>query len=301
MSKLSPETVENFAALQEQIWQNVTTCVASATEQEFTFSFEPPEAVPPETARALSGEPALSMQFAFASAPENVQLISIPRDAFAAMASFFKGTEIGEPDETLIPDLRDFLEAIVQGICLACGLVRNEPMVASGLSIRYQPVVLPDNFGRNDDLAKVEILFTAKDATAPFSWFLDNRTVLQFVGADSDLESQIPGQAGGQGLDALPAAASSSEEVGGLSLLMDIPLEIRVELGRVKMLVKDVVDLGTGSIVEIDKAAGEPVDVMVNGRLVARGEVVVIEDNFGVRITEILTATERIARLGDAA
>jgi flagellar motor switch protein FliN/FliY len=59
------------------------------------------------------------------------------------------------------------------------------------------------------------------------------------------------------------------------------------------MVVRDVLDLGTGSIVEVDKAAGEPVDVMVNGRLVAKGEVVVIEDNFGVRITEILNPAER--------
>jgi len=69
----------------------------------------------------------------------------------------------------------------------------------------------------------------------------------------------------------------------------------------VKMLVRDVLELGSGSIVEIDKSAGEPVDVMVNGRLVARGEVVVIEDNFGVRITEICNAMERLNRLNDAA
>jgi flagellar motor switch protein FliN/FliY len=82
---------------------------------------------------------------------------------------------------------------------------------------------------------------------------------------------------------------------------MDIPLEISVELGRVRMFVKDVLDLGTGSIVELDKAAGEPVDVLVNGRLVAKGEVVVIEDNFGVRITEILTPQERLTRLAEVA
>jgi flagellar motor switch protein FliN/FliY len=59
------------------------------------------------------------------------------------------------------------------------------------------------------------------------------------------------------------------------------------------MMVREVLDLGTGSIIEVDKAAGEPVDVMVNGRLVAKGEVVVIEDNFGVRVTEILNPAER--------
>jgi len=66
------------------------------------------------------------------------------------------------------------------------------------------------------------------------------------------------------------------------------------------MMVREVLDLGTGSIIEVDKAAGEPVDVMVNGRLVAKGEVVVIEDNFGVRITEILNPAERF-RLDSAA
>jgi flagellar motor switch protein FliN/FliY len=67
------------------------------------------------------------------------------------------------------------------------------------------------------------------------------------------------------------------------------------------MVVKDVVELGSGSIIEIDKAAGEPVDVLVNGKTVARGEVVVIEDNFGVRITEILSQQDRLAKLKEAA
>ena len=88
-------------------------------------------------------------------------------------------------------------------------------------------------------------------------------------------------------------AKSGFDHDSSMDVLLDVPLEISVELGRVKMVVRDVLDLGTGSIVEVDKAAGEPVDVMVNGRLVAKGEVVVIEDNFGVRITEILNPAER--------
>ena len=74
-----------------------------------------------------------------------------------------------------------------------------------------------------------------------------------------------------------------------------------VSFGHAQLPLKDVLKLTTGSIVELDKLAGEPVDVMVNGRAVARGEVVVIEDNFGVRITEVLNPSERIARLGEAA
>ena len=73
-----------------------------------------------------------------------------------------------------------------------------------------------------------------------------------------------------------------------MDLLLDVHLDMSVELGRASMSVRDVLQLGPGSIVELDKLGGEPVDVLVNGRLIARGEVVVVDENFGVRITEII-------------
>lgn len=88
-------------------------------------------------------------------------------------------------------------------------------------------------------------------------------------------------------------ALPSGIDPSNLDIVMDIPLEVTVELGRKRMSIKNILDLGSGSIVELDKIAGEPVDLLVNGRLVARGEVVVIEDNFGVRITEIIGAAQR--------
>src|SRR5437763_1934758 len=87
--------------------------------------------------------------------------------------------------------------------------------------------------------------------------------------------------------------AGDGRDTQNLDIVMDIPLEVSVELGRKRMSIRDILDLGSGSIVELDKIAGEPVDLLVNGRLVARGEVVVIEDNFGVRITEIMGAAGR--------
>ena len=79
----------------------------------------------------------------------------------------------------------------------------------------------------------------------------------------------------------------------GLGRVRDIPLEVTVELGRTRLLIRDILDLSPGSIIELDKIAGEPVDLFANGLLVARGEVIVIDDNFGVRVTEIITAAER--------
>ena len=88
-------------------------------------------------------------------------------------------------------------------------------------------------------------------------------------------------------------AGAGPEGASGMGRVRDIPLEVTVELGRTRLLIRDILDLSPGSIIELDKIAGEPVDLFANGLLVARGEVIVIDDNFGVRVTEIITAAER--------
>lgn len=87
------------------------------------------------------------------------------------------------------------------------------------------------------------------------------------------------------------------QEVRNLNMLFDIPLQVTVELGRTNRNVKDILELTAGSIIELDKLAGEPVDVLVNNHLVAKGEVVVIEENFGVRITTIASQADRLKNL----
>lgn len=82
-----------------------------------------------------------------------------------------------------------------------------------------------------------------------------------------------------------------------LGLLMDIPLQITVELGRTKKVIKDILELGPGSIIELDKLAGEPVDILANNKLIAKGEVVVIDENFGVRVTDIISQYDRVKKL----
>ncbi|NPV01830.1 MAG: flagellar motor switch protein FliN [Brevinematales bacterium] len=85
-----------------------------------------------------------------------------------------------------------------------------------------------------------------------------------------------------------------SEAMGNITLLLDVPMRVTVELGRTKMTIKDILGLGEGSIIELDKLAGEPVDILVNDKAIAQGEVVVIDENFAVRVTKIVTPMERI-------
>ena len=82
-----------------------------------------------------------------------------------------------------------------------------------------------------------------------------------------------------------------------IDFLLDIPVEIAVQLGTSKMLIKDLLQLGQGSVVELEKLAGEPMEILANNRLIARGEVVVVNEKFGVRLTDIISPTERLSQL----
>ncbi|MDX2347462.1 MAG: flagellar motor switch protein FliN [Nitrospirota bacterium] len=82
-----------------------------------------------------------------------------------------------------------------------------------------------------------------------------------------------------------------------LDRILDIPLVLSAQLGNTRMLIKDLLQLGQGSIVELDKLAGEPLDVLVNERLVARGEVVMVNEKFGIRLTDVISPTERVNKL----
>jgi flagellar motor switch protein FliN/FliY len=94
---------------------------------------------------------------------------------------------------------------------------------------------------------------------------------------------------------AAPVSPGSSDR--RFEMLLDVPLALTVELGRSNMTIQELLALGPGSVIELDKMAGEPLDIVVNGRLVARGEAVVVNDKFGIRITDIVSKTERIARI----
>ena len=88
------------------------------------------------------------------------------------------------------------------------------------------------------------------------------------------------------------------QESRELDFILDIPLELSVELGKTKMLINDLLQLGQGSIIELNKLAGEPLEIYVNGKLVARGEAVVINEKFGIRLTDIISPIERVKQLG---
>ena len=136
---------------------------------------------------------------------------------------------------------------------------------------------LPIAMARNIIMA-----FNAAKATASVSY-----------GAGPAMQQQMGVPVRAAAFEALQMGMES-EGMGNISLLANVPMLITVELGRTKMIIKDILGLGEGSIIELEKLAGEPVDIMVNDRPIAQGEVVVIDENFAVRVTKILTPKEQL-------
>ena len=104
--------------------------------------------------------------------------------------------------------------------------------------------------------------------------------------------------AGAASFDELGEGVADEEGAHNLDFLLDIPLEVTVTLGKTKMIINDMLQLTQGSVVELDKAAGEAVEIYVNNKLLGKGEVIVVNERFGVRITEIISQADRIKNIG---
>lgn len=124
------------------------------------------------------------------------------------------------------------------------------------------------------------------------------------ISADDWAAAMAEQQSGARSASAAPrvfqeltSEASSGLPPGRLDMVLDIPVQVSVELGRARVPIRNLLQLAQGSVVELDRLAGEPLDVLVNGCLIAQGEVVVVNDRFGIRLTDVISPDERLRRL----
>jgi len=225
------------------------------------------------------------------------------------------GMSTGEMDEAQIQTLKDSLSPIVGTVTAQIGLKLNAPVSGSPANISLvrtpNDLVLPDGSTEVRTSMNVSIdgipSFKAHYILS-LSMANDMLAISKRGGASKQQDSGSGGMNVNMGLGgpsmqqlgiksvAFPSLSTAGSPSGAtnLNLLMDVQMALTVELGRTKMYIKDILGLGEGSIIELDKLAGEPVDLLVNGKLIAKGEVVVIDENFGVRVTDIVSPTDRI-------
>jgi flagellar motor switch protein FliN/FliY len=175
------------------------------------------------------------------------------------------------------------------------------------------PEVVEDTSNNNESNGLIEQTVTAERASENQSYQVSNNEQYteptysentQRSRASDTKQSHREREKNARSVNVQPAVFSNFEqypevalETKNLNMLLDIPLQVTVELGRTSRSIKEILEMGSGSIIELDKLAGEPVDILVNQQLIAYGEVVVIDENFGVRITDIVSQSDRIKKL----
>lgn len=243
-------------------------------------------------------------------------LMAFNESAAAVMADLLIGGDGSNPPEAL-NDLHlsavgevgsQLASAFIEG--LGNGLGRSLSASAGDLS-PVQPgdlAAAAANLGAS--LVACELSLDVEGALpSPFLLVLDESVAAALAGgaaagATAPQQSTIPNSGFGGTMNAPVVQAAQLSQLAGslpagsgnnLELLMDVPLQVTVELGRTNKMVKEVLALGPGSVLELDKLAGEPVDILVNEKPIAKGEVVVIDENFGIRVTEILAPKDRVS------
>jgi flagellar motor switch protein FliN/FliY len=316
VSEVSAEVLTQFVVKQAQVWQSVALYLSEQNNTLVEIPTPQSSAVPISDLTGLTADPVLHIQAQFAEQSDAPCLfvvgeqISERAESQRALLEATLGSAPEAIDDAALAAVQAFGQHLMQGLAVAFGNLTSKTFTPDQVIARYEPITFPPNFLTVDEV--IATRFTVKIPERPpftLTWLLTEnlaRALLGMQPAESDpLHSLLGSEPSAPTAAPAPTppafnifADTEDTPERNLDLLLDIPLEVSVELGRVTMLIRELLEVGTGSIVELQKAAGEPVEVLVNGRLIARGEVVVVEDNFAVRITEILSPAERIQRLG---
>ena len=333
MSDTLPALIEAATGFLRTVSGNLGIAFSESLNVDVGFEFDRVEAAP---IQEIMGRTEDSLWTVFnLSAPDAADcVLQIPREAALALATLAAGDVVGGGPEILaetdVETLTRASAALAAGLAVGLTNLANTTVEVDSCMSGYGTLALPPMFAMEQHALEAVFNLMLPDApthalnllfTPDFMAALANLTENEAPAAtssatlnESELAAMLSELEGMGDMGAAPVNAASSasappfsnfptapEEAPlsrGMELIMDIPLDVTVELGRVRMLIRDVLDLASGSIIELDRVAGEPVDLLVNGRLVAKGEVVVIEDNFGIRLTEIVSPADRVAGLG---
>jgi flagellar motor switch protein FliN/FliY len=334
MSDMSPSQLTALTNLLSNLCPSLSLSLAEQINRDVTLEPLHVQAVPIQ--EILSRAENVLYTFFALSAPLSAESVFLfPRECASLFADLMSGNDGSEPplnpSNAQVEQLTQMAAGFARGFATALTLATGDTLEVESSTTALGNINLPPIFALESVAIEAQIALTIPELIETEMTFLftpdEVRKLVPEAEAASESRNDVIGDdelaamlselgslggGGGEG-SALPgmppmsstpspfasfATESESSLPRGMELILDIPLDVTVELGRVRMLIKDVLELASGSIVELDRVAGEPVDLLVNGRLIAKGEVVVIEDNFGIRITEIISPAERVAGLG---
>ncbi len=337
MSELSSARLTAFQTVIEPLAEAFAMSLSENINQLAVFD---PPVITQESISALISdpEPVIQTSFTFPTLCEDEAAVLFSESDSHILADIIGMGDGSEPPEMLeeehIERLSAAMAGFVQGIGTAIGNVLSQPVAPGpGCSTKLVPMTLSAGFLTAGYAVQIAFPYRVEgliDGTFRILVTPDTARAItpgveeELPGEQNDIQAinaaEVPPAQAGAAPGISMAGATPASDFGthsfqpfevlggvqdamprGMDIIMDIPLDVSVELGRVQMLIKDVLELATGSIVELERVAGEPIDLMVNGQLIAKGEVVVIEDNFGIRITEIVSPSDRLNTAGKRA
>ncbi len=253
------------------------------------------------------GEGVVHVSAAISGAAKGKALFVFQENAAALMADLMIGGDGSNPPASLsdlhLSAVGEVGSQMATAFCEALGASLGKKIAATAgeLAACQASELSGIAGGLGSQLVAAEFAMEIENGPSGTFFFIVTPELAEALGGSSSDFKATSEFSGGAGAPVVQTAQmgqlSSTVAAGGgnnLDLLMDVPLQVTVELGRTLKMVKEVLALGPGSVVELDKLAGEPVDILVNEKPIAKGEVVVIDENFGIRVTEILSPKDRL-------
>ncbi len=318
MSSLTLEHINIITAKQDSLWGTVSVSLSEAINRQATLSSPLVTLLPlSELENTFTGKRVFGIA-TLQTKTAHTLIIMLETEPALVVADLIAGGDGSSPPESVDEGTLQVLQQVL--FVIASGFAQSLANLTSGdcnilqVECRHDVIEAPVEWLVQDNLVRLDaVLHLDASPIGALSVLGDERFGLWLAGekTEEDTEAQaaqahgsatpfqiLEETASATAQPFVPLAQAAAQPVPpGIDLILDVPLELTVELGRKRMFIKEVLELTVGSIVELDRVAGEPVDVLVNGRIMARGEVVVIEDNFGIRITEIINPQEQLVEI----
>jgi flagellar motor switch protein FliN/FliY len=317
MPSMNIEHINTITAKQESLWATVSVSLSEAMNRQAIFASPLVTLLPlSELDNAITGKRFYGIVNLQGKTAHTV-IIAVETASAVLLADLAAGGDGSNPpqdiDEDTLQVLQQVLFVLASGLAQALSNLTNVECQVLQVEGRYDVIEPPIDWLTQDNLVRMDVVLQLENTPLGTLTVLGDERFGQWLAGEDEQPSFSPSsepnvagspfqsleEAGGSAAQPfVPLAQAASQPLpAGIELILDVPLELTVELGRKRMFIKDVLELTVGSIVELDRVAGEPVDVLVNGRIMARGEVVVIEDNFGIRITEIINPQEQLVEI----
>lgn len=228
-------------------------------------------------------------------------MIALPANLAASLADLMMGEEVSDREDVSDDDL-DASKEIVSNIFGAIGNSLSAQKEIPVLSFTIEGIEFKNTEDEVslEDFSKMYVYkFNVGDLSSLYMFIIDEQLKRKLEGDEESSFSESMNTSLDMSNDSAPSVEMSSDEMRNIALIMDVKLPVRVRIGRKKMLLKDVLNMDIGSVIELNQLANDPLEILVDNNVIALGEVVIVDGNFGVQITSIGTKKERLKQLKD--